>query len=317
MPRKIIRAESDLKYMKDSTKGIIKMHGLRIDRALHHYLYLKYYDIYVKYFYLSARSALPFISSFKFTSMALKGVFERFHARVLSRSEAQRILTLDENISFDDETSKRIVPFRYAYNILLQNPRTIAVVDCPCRKAFGGNSGDLNVCICVGNNAMFWLEHGKRLNVRKINQKEALEIVERERSKGSITTAWFKVATGGRSGVICSCHPDFCVGMRGMLMAKDLKYSEGVNNHAPSGYTISIDDKLCSNCEKCISVCHFKALAASVNTPLYDRKSCFGCGLCAESCPNSAVTMMPDPDRPIALDIEIDKVCLKRNGGAL
>jgi Pyruvate/2-oxoacid:ferredoxin oxidoreductase delta subunit len=299
--------------MKKSTFRLIKLHGLRIDRALHHYLYFRYYDVYVKYFYLIASAILPYISSFKITSGVLKSVYERFHARVLTEGEAVKILSLNENVVLDSDTSKKVVPFRYAYDVIFNNPGTIAVVDCPCRKAFLKDGGDINCCVCVGEGALFWLEQGQRLNARSVSQAKALEIIKDQRAKGCITTAWFKVATGGRTGVICSCHPDFCVGLKGMKMARNLKYSEGVTNHSPSGYTIRIDSLLCDNCGKCIISCHFTALSMTGGKMEYDISSCMGCSLCADVCKNDAITVIHDKNRPLALDDEIDKVI--RNKG--
>jgi hypothetical protein len=43
------------------------------------------------------------------------------------------------------------------------------------------------------------------------------------RERGCITTAWFKVATGGRTGVICSCCSCCCVGIEGMRIASPEK----------------------------------------------------------------------------------------------
>ncbi len=37
-------------FLKESTRGIIKMHGLRIDRTIHNYLYFTFYDAYVRFF---------------------------------------------------------------------------------------------------------------------------------------------------------------------------------------------------------------------------------------------------------------------------
>lgn len=295
--------------MRESTRRVIKMHGVRLDRALHHYLYFKFYDVYIKYFSLAATLALPRISSLRVTSLALRGVFERFHARVLAPQEFNRILSLREDVSLDARTAKQVVPFTYAYDVILENPGFIAAIDCPCRKAFEKDTDDMTVCICVGNGALFWLEQGKRQHSRRIDQAEALDIIRRQRAKGCITTAWFKVATGGRSGVICSCHPDYCVGLQGMRMAKDLTYAEGVTNHAPSGYTIAIDAARCTDCGACVKACHFDALTASSIPPAYRLENCLGCGLCAEACPEHAIAMQPDPMRPLALDRELDRAC--------
>lgn len=295
--------------MRESTKRVIKMHGVRLDRALHHYIYFKFYDVYIKYFYLAAKLALPWISSLRVTSLALQGVFERFHARVLAPEEFNRILSLREDVSLDVRTAKQVVPFTHAYNVILENPELIAAIDCPCRKAFEKDTDDMTVCICVGAGALFWLEQGKRQHSRRIDQAEALDIIRRQRAKGCITTAWFKVATGGRTGVICSCHPDYCVGLQGMRMAKSLAYPEGVTNHAPSGYTALIDMHACTNCGECTKVCHFQALRPASHAPEYRRESCLGCGLCAEACPERAITMQPDPGRPLALDRELNRVC--------
>ena len=297
------------KGMRESTRRVIKMHGVRLDRALHHYIYFKFYDVYIKYFYLAAKLALPWISSLKVTSLALQGVFERFHARVLAPQEFNRILSLHEDVSLDTRTAKQVVPFTYAYDVILENPEFIAAIDCPCRKTFGKDTDDMTVCICVGTGALFWLEQGQRQHSKRIDQSEALDIIRRQRAKGCITTAWFKVATGGRSGVICSCHPDYCVGLQGMRMAKNLAYAEGVTNHAPSGYTIAIDSARCINCGMCVDACHFNALTATSVPPAYQREACLGCGLCAEACPERAITMLNDPKRPPALDRELDRAC--------
>jgi len=295
--------------MRESTRRVMKMHGVRLDRALHHYLYFKFYDVYIKYFYLAAKLALPWISSLRVTSLALQGVFDRFHARVLAPREFMRILNLHEDVSLDARTARQVVPFAYAHDVILENPELIAAIDCPCRKVFERDTDDMTVCLCVGTGALFWLEHGERQHSRRIDQAEALDIIRRQRAKGCITTAWFKLATGGRTGVICSCHPDYCVGLRGMRMAKDLTYAEGVTNHAPSGYTIAIDAARCNNCGACVDVCHFDALTASSAPPAYRPGNCLGCGLCAEACPVNAITMQNDPGRPLALDREIDRAC--------
>ncbi len=36
--------------MKKSTRNIVKMHGWRLDRAIHNYIYFAYYHLYVSLF---------------------------------------------------------------------------------------------------------------------------------------------------------------------------------------------------------------------------------------------------------------------------
>ncbi|MCU0847471.1 MAG: hypothetical protein MUD12_06245 [Spirochaetes bacterium] len=45
----------------------------------------------------------------------------------------------------------------------------------------------------------------------KFNSDKALDIVKKFRKMGCVTQAFFKVATGGSTGLIFNCHPDTCV----------------------------------------------------------------------------------------------------------
>jgi len=93
--------------------------------------------------------------------------------------------------------------------------------------------------------AQFWLEHGRKYHAKKITQEEALARLEEGHSRGNITTAWFKVATGGRTGVRCSCCTCCCGGLYGMRVGKRLKGGEDLEMIIPSGpgkgYPLDID----------------------------------------------------------------------------
>src|SRR4030042_1949968 len=77
---------------------------------------------------------------------------------------------------------------------------------------------------------------GQKYHVRKVSQSEALTIIRDARARGCITAAWFKVATGGRTGVICSCCACCCGGMEGARSGQ--KFDETLSMMAPSGYSV-------------------------------------------------------------------------------
>jgi len=53
-----------------------------------------------------------------------------------------------------------------------------------------------------------------------------------------------------------------------------------------------VDDKTCSGCGTCVSVCTFDAMSKDENGIAHvDEDLCKGCGLCAASCPERAITM--------------------------
>lgn len=55
-----------------------------------------------------------------------------------------------------------------------------------------------------------------------------------------------------------------------------------------SGKTAFIDKKLCTKCEKCISVCRFDAITEDFTI---DPVSCEGCAFCSHICPTDSIKM--------------------------
>lgn len=292
--------------MKESTRRIIKMHGWRIDRAVHNYIYFVYYRLYVKLFLKAGRWAAKTLGGLKIASRTFGMVFERYHAKVITINEAGKLLSLKSDLALGPDYTKKVIPYKYANKIILEEPEFIAVMDCPCRLSREKHCEPVNVCIAVGRTtASFWLEHCAHNNARKITQKEALEIIKKGRERGEITTAWFKVATGGRTGVICSCCSCCCGGLEANRIVKQLKYGSGLTITAPSGYVVQTDYDKCDACGKCIEVCGFSALSKGDNgKPRYDVSLCMGCGLCAEKCPSQAKQMVLNPEKGYPLDVD-------------
>jgi len=286
-----------------STITVFKKHGWRIDRAIHNYIYFVFYYPYVFILYHIFKFLADHFSWFKPLRYFLKFAFERYHSKILSFNDTKKILELNKDISHINESNRNIIPYKYAYKIIFTEPDYIAVMDCPCKKTMGDEPWTINSCIAVGKHtAMFWLEHGKRYNARKITQKEALELVKKFRQHGYITQAFFKVATGRSTGVICNCHPKSCVSLQATRFAK--RFDSSLSMNAPAGYKIVHDTMLCKLCGDCVGVCPFNAISISNNQWLYSVKDCAGCELCVEHCTNGALKLVIDETKPRPLDIE-------------
>ncbi len=235
---------------------------------------------------------------------ALGFLFERYHSKVLSADDARKIITLKEDVVFGPDETKRIIPFDHANKVILTEPDFIAVMDCPCRLARGKPCQAPSVCMAVGRTyAEFWLEHCQKHHARKVTQAEAVAIIKDARERGCVTTAWFKVATGGTTGVICSCCSCCCVGIEGLQLGAML--DKGVSNMIPSGYSVVLDRDKCTSCRRCAEVCMFQAMTfGQDDSLLYERSACMGCGLCIENCQAEALSLSRDETKGDPLDMD-------------
>jgi Pyruvate/2-oxoacid:ferredoxin oxidoreductase delta subunit len=150
------------------------------------------------------------------------------------------------------------------------------------------------------------------------------------RKTGHFQQAFFKVATGGKMGVICNCCKKCCGGgltsnfakafidanRRAVTAAKKglgdpLK---GVGISAPSGYSVRRDAAKCKLCGTCAKICNFDAIEIRDDNYFWDEARCMGCGLCEEHCPNHALEMYLEEDRGyLPLDLDLAGKVLKKN----
>jgi len=293
--------------MRASTKALMAKHGWRIDRAIHNYLYFSFYYPYVRVAYHFFAFLARHLSWFKPLNLLIRAAFARYHAKVISGEDAVKILELDEDVTAVSEKNKQIVPFDHAYKILLQEPDFIAVMDCPCKKSLNAPEWTINSCISVGKKtSQFWLDRcGAKYHARKISQKEAVDLVKKFREKGYVTQAFFKVATGGSTGIICNCHIDTCVSLQATRFAR--RFDPGLTMNADSGYSMHRDEALCRQCGACARICQFEAIVQSGDQQTYHKEICLGCGLCMEHCPEQAIRIYRDPQKTVPLDMDIVK----------
>lgn len=287
--------------MKRSTWEMIKKHGWRFDRFIHNYIYFVFYYPYVK----AVTVALPLVPRLKWfrpLHFILDMAVNRYHAKILSSSDTQKIFTLNHDIRHIADENKQIVPFRYANKIIFQEPEHIAVMDCPCKKSYN-TCEPVKCCIAVGKSlSSFWLDHCQKYHAEKITQEQALDIIRKYRERGHVTQAFFKVATGGSTGVICNCCPDCCACLRANIYLRQLE--SGMSMTAQSGYAIERDAEKCTRCGKCAEMCHFDAIQVANNEWRYNKNNCMGCEMCVEHCPEGALTLYVDPEKPLPLDLD-------------
>jgi Pyruvate/2-oxoacid:ferredoxin oxidoreductase delta subunit len=142
----------------------------------------------------------------------------------------------------------------------------------------------------------FILEHhGSR--ARRIDQEEAVALLQAEHERGHVHIAWFKTAMLDRFYAICNCCGCCCGGIEAMV-------SYGIPMITSSGYVAQADADLCVACGTCEDVCPFQAIHVN-GASAVDWERCMGCGVCVDRCPQQAMALLRDERKGIPLDVRI------------
>ncbi len=168
----------------------------------------------------------------------------------------------------------------------------IVVQPCDCRKLGENCNRPVETCI--------WLDEGARESLdrghgRQLTQEDALELLRWTDKKGLMHTADSAWKERGLHA-ICNCCACDCYPFRA---AEELG-SEGV--WPKSNFIAQYHAKRCNFCGACVKRCHFDAFFhidefKTVNQKekqkvAYDAELCWGCGLCANTCPEGAIKMI-------------------------
>jgi ferredoxin len=167
----------------------------------------------------------------------------------------------------------------------------IVVQPCDCRRLGQNCDRPVETCIWMDEGALEALDRG---HGRRLAKAEAKDLVRWADKKGLMHTADSEWQTRGLHA-ICNCCACDCYPFR---VAKEL----GSKGFWPKSRYIAVHDAQgCDLCGACVKRCHFDAFyhdgtwikvdGKAKKNVLYDPDKCWGCGLCANTCPSEAIAM--------------------------
>lgn len=295
--------------MNQSTKDFFKMFegDASPDTAMDGYIYLRWISRYLHHLRkgMEGSAHMPAgdgggavdeliqLSVRRLVPQLVKRETSPYHGKVLPLPEAEKLITLDRDVSLPS-LPETIIPFAKARDLILKDPDHIAVIDCPCRTSREEHCMPVDVCMIVGEPFVgFVLEHGVA-NARRIDRDEALKILRETDERGWVHSAWFKENLGNRFWVICNCCKCCCMAMKAHFMNLPMI--------APSGYSCAVDET-CNGCGDCAQACRFGAISIQDKAAV-DPEKCMGCGICQSRCGIGALSLQKDASRGEPLDIE-------------
>ena len=226
-----------------------------------------------------------------------------YHAKVVKVMDAVKLVTQTNNLNLP--LSEKVVPWKIARDVILQNPQSIAVGPCGCR--LGSDNPcvppPMEVCLMVGDPVAAFITD-RNPKFRKITPDEAVKILEDAHKRGDVHCAYFKREIGSRFFAICNCCKCCCMGIKAWNMAG------GLSTHmlallSPSGYVAEVSED-CNGCGACEDSCNFDAIEFdnAAQRPIIDLTKCMGCGGCESSCPIGAISLRLDPTKDAPLDLD-------------
>lgn len=167
----------------------------------------------------------------------------------------------------------------------------IVVQPCDCRRLGQNCDRPVETCIWLDDGALEALDRGYG---RRLSRREAKELVRWADKKGLMHTADSEWQTRGLHA-ICNCCACDCYPFRA---AQELG-SKGA--WPKSRYVAVHDQERCNLCGACVRRCHFGAFyhdgsligieGEEKKNVLFEPEHCWGCGLCATTCPSDAIAM--------------------------
>lgn len=227
-----------------------------------------------------------------------------YHGKVVRLPDALKLATQKENLHL--VPSEKVMPFKVARDIILENPDSIVVGTCPCRAISEHPClpPPMEVCLFIGDpNASFIAVQNPKYH--KISQEEAVKILEDCHKRGFVHTAYFEKAASNRFNAICNCCKCCCLGIK---MFHLLGITTAKTFLAPSGYVSQVSDD-CNGCGVCVDACNFEAISLDDGgeKAVINLEKCMGCGVCEDTCPIGAISLRREPSKGDPLDIEAMK----------
>jgi NAD-dependent dihydropyrimidine dehydrogenase PreA subunit len=222
-----------------------------------------------------------------------------YHGKIVQLKDALQLVTLKKNISL--EPSEKVIPYKQARNIIIQNPSSISAGPCACRIV-GEHSclppDAMDVCLFVGDPHASFVD-AFNAKFHKVSQEQAVGILEESHKKGFVHCAYFKKDLGRRFAALCNCCSCCCQGMKAWNL-----FGGAIPLLAPSGYVAVISDE-CDECAECVDACHFHAIKMDEQgrRAVVDMEKCMGCGVCEDVCPSEAIRLERDPSKGEPLDL--------------
>ena len=198
-----------------------------------------------------------------------------------------RVITVDSTIEAGDTVHTYDQMQTY-----IDKHDQIAASTCYCRHAADLRDEDIHgmpkdVCMQFGDMAQYAVEH---LGARKLNNKEAREVLDRAEEAGLIHLSQ---NTADNVGFVCNCDRWHC----GPVTTALAQPKPGL--FLNSGFEPQFDPDECNACETCIERCPPEALVMGEDdVPEVDLDRCFGCAVCATGCPDEAIVMKNKPGFP-------------------
>lgn len=175
---------------------------------------------------------------------------------------------------------------------MIDAAEVIIVQPCDCRRLGQNCERPVETCIWLDDGARGALDRG---HGRRLTHSQAKALLRRADHKGLMHTADSEWRTRGLHA-ICNCCGDDCYPFRA---AQELG-SKGV--WPKSRYIAEYNADACRSCGSCVKRCHFEAFyhdGVTVEVDgkvkprvLFDPAKCWGCGLCANTCTEHAITMI-------------------------
>jgi len=299
--------------MDDSTKAIYDILPQEDkNHAFHAYIYLKYLNHFV--YQAIQRAGLPAKEPVEkldpmvdnMIQIILEEITESagsvdtsiYHSKIVRLQDAIQLVTQEQDLSL--EPPEQVIPFKIARNLIIRNPKSIAVGECACRAASAEHCNPMDVCLFVGDPFASFITEQSPDKFRKISQEEAVSILEAEHKRGHVHSAYFKRETGNGFYAICNCCPCCCLNVRMWNLLEGQ-----IPTYVPSGYSSKVNDQ-CNGCGVCVDACPFKAISISEDEQkaVINVTKCMGCGVCEDICAVSALKLERDPSKGEPLDVD-------------
>jgi UDP-glucose 4-epimerase len=186
------------------------------------------------------------------------------------------------------------------FKYFIDKARYIVVRDCGCREEFKCSDHDISLgCMYIGDDVLRIIDPVPLNGVRIVTKEEALDHVQRAIDNGLIPILGrivgemngFGEDDTGHNLSCCFCCTCCCINGKNISSASE--DSTSVYRRL-KGLHIEVDQEKCNGCESCMEVCVFKGMEMIDDKAHIREKYCLGCGRCANTCPNDAISIEID-----------------------